>query len=82
MRLLITGASGHLGTRLVKTASMLGHHVYAWTSPRRPVTSPSFDRLHYQAVELTEPEQVAEAFWQARPMAVIHAAALSSNADS
>lgn len=81
MRLVITGASGQLGTRLVKAARQAGYHVHAWTSPRLPVTSPTFDRIHYAAVELTSPEDVAHAFWQARPMAVIHAAAISSIAD-
>ncbi len=81
MRLVITGASGQLGTRLVKAACQAGFHVHAWTSPRVPVTSPTFDRIHYAAVELTNPEDVAHAFWQARPMAVIHAAAISSIAE-
>lgn len=80
MRLVITGASGHLGRRLVQAASLAGHEVFAWTSPHRGSLLGN-SKAHYTPVELTIPEQVAEAFWQARPMAIIHAAALSTIAD-
>lgn len=81
MRILITGASGHLGRRLVKAACQAGHRVWAWTSPREVVTPHTDRNATFTSVELTNPEHVADAFLQVRPMAVIHAAAMSSMAD-
>ena len=81
MRILITGASGHLGRRLVQAACQAGHRVWAWTSPREVVTSHSELPATFTSVELTNPVQVAEAYSQVRPMAVIHAAAMSSIAE-
>ena len=81
MRILITGASGHLGRRLVKAACQAGHRVWAWTSPREVVAPHSELPATFASVELTNPVQVAEAYSQVRPMAVIHAAAMSSIAD-
>jgi len=78
MRILITGASGHLGRRLVKAACQAGHRVWAWTSPREVVSSHSDLPATFASVELTSPVQVAEAYSQIRPMAVIHAAALAN----
>jgi dTDP-4-dehydrorhamnose reductase len=81
MRILITGASGHLGRRLVKAACQAGHRVWAWTSPREVVTPLSDLPVTYTSVELANPVQVAEAYSQIRPMAVIHAAAMANIAD-
>ncbi|MBL8822983.1 MAG: SDR family oxidoreductase [Planctomycetia bacterium] len=81
MRLLITGASGHLGQRLVKAACKAGYQVTAWTSPRHGSLLPMNLDARFMPVELTDPEQVAAAFCQARPLAVIHAAALSTIAE-
>lgn len=78
MRLLITGASGFLGRRLVHAACQAGHRVCAWTSPNEVVTDTPDAEATYASVELTNPVEVADAFWQAKPMAVIHAAAMSS----
>lgn len=78
MRILITGASGFLGRRLVKAACQAGHRVWAWTSPGEVVTDHPDENATYASVELTNPIQVADAFWQAKPMAVIHAGAMSS----
>lgn len=78
MRILITGASGHLGRRLVKAACQAGHQVWAWTSPREVVTPQSDLPATFTSVELTNPVQVAEAYSQIRPMVVIHAAALAN----
>jgi len=81
MRILITGASGHLGRRLVQAACQAGHRVWAWTSPREVVTPHSELPATFTSVELTNPVQVAEAYSQVRPMAVLHAAAMSSIAE-
>lgn len=81
MRLLITGASGHLGRRLVRAACQAGYRVHAWVSPTRGSVLPGDLNARFTPVELTNPEAVAEAFWQARPMSVIHAAAISSIVD-
>ncbi len=78
MRILITGASGHLGRRLVKAACQAGHRVWAWTSPREEVAPQSDLPATFASVELTNPVQVAEAYSQIRPMIVIHAAALAN----
>ncbi|MFT3878930.1 MAG: SDR family oxidoreductase [Gemmatales bacterium] len=81
MRILITGASGHLGRRLVKEACQAGHKVWAWTSPRDNAAPPSDLSATFASVEMTNPLQVAEAYSQIRPMAVIHAAALANVAE-
>lgn len=79
MRILITGASGHLGRRLVKAARQAGYRVYAWVSPLSAI--PQDAGVHYSSVELTHPEHVADAFLTARPMVVIHAGAMSNIAN-
>lgn len=81
MRLLITGASGHLGQRLVQAACRAGYQVTAWISPRHGSLLPMHVDARFVPVELTDPEQVASAFCRARPLAVIHAAALSTIAE-
>jgi dTDP-4-dehydrorhamnose reductase len=75
MRLLITGASGMLGRYLVRVARQQGHMVTAWGSPRVAASSETIP------IDLTNPAETAEAFWQAQPMAVIHGAAKSNLAD-
>lgn len=81
MRILITGASGHLGRRLVKVACQAGHQVWAWTSPRERATPQTDLPATFASVEITNPVEVAEAYSQIRPMAVIHAAAMANVAE-
>ncbi len=77
MRLLITGASGHLGGYLLRQLSQAGTPPIAWSGSRR---TPLFE-VPLEPVDLAEPDLVAVAFRRARPDAVIHAAALSSVAE-
>src|SRR5688572_20411951 len=74
MRLLITGATGNLGRYLVRAAKAAGHHVIPWGSAR----GGEVDGQPVVPVDLANPDAVAEHFWRAHPMAVIHAAAVSS----
>lgn len=71
MRLLITGASGLLGSNLVLAASDAGHHVFA-TSLTRPI---QLSDVSWRAADLTSPEQSAALMNDVEPDWVIHCAA-------
>lgn len=73
-RLLITGATGQLGSYLLRAAREQDIPVVAW-SRQSDVTL--FD-CECQSVDLREVDAVVEAFQKAQPSCVIHAAALSS----
>ncbi len=73
-RLLITGASGQLGSYLLREACARDIPTVAWS--RRPAVT-TFD-CDCQSVDLREVDTVVAAFREARPDLVIHAAALSS----
>lgn len=77
MRLLITGATGNLGRFLVRAAKAAGHQVIPWGSPR----GGDVDGQPVVPVDLANPDAVAEHFWRSQPMAVLHAAAVSSIAE-
>src|SRR5262245_11675618 len=77
MRLLITGASGQLGAYLLREALARGDEVTAWTGSR----GGELFGTPLRPVELADRDRAAEAFRQARPDAVLHAAALASVAD-
>lgn len=68
MRVLITGASGLLGSNLVLAASDAGHQVTA--TSRSPLTD-----VEWQAADLTYAEEVEALLAAARPDQVIHCAA-------
>src|SRR5437879_4650924 len=76
-RFLVTGATGQLGTYLVRELLSRGHEVVAWSGSRT-------DRVHgvrAEPVDLTDHVRMADAFRQARPTHVIHAAAMAAVAD-
>lgn len=71
MRVLITGASGLLGSNLVLTAFDAGHQVLA-TSLTRPIQLPG---VSWRAADLTSPEESAALVNAVEPDWVIHCAA-------
>lgn len=73
MRLLLTGASGLLGSYLLRTLASRDHTVVAWSGPR-----PTPPAGVAAAVDLADRGAVAAAFSSARPDVVLHAAAISS----
>jgi dTDP-4-dehydrorhamnose reductase len=76
-RLLVTGASGQLGSYVLRELRDHVADVVAWSGTRR---GELFGHtLH--AIDLTNTDVLAEAFAQARPDTVIHAAALARIAD-
>ena len=73
-RILITGSGGHLGSRLLHACRQLGMPTVAWT--HRGSEAFCGDRL--RPVELLDKDLVAEAFCEAKPEIVVHAAASST----
>ena len=71
MRVMITGASGLLGSNLVLAASDAGHHVIA-TSLNRPI---QHVRTEWRAADLARPGEAGALVADARPDWVIHCAA-------
>jgi dTDP-4-dehydrorhamnose reductase len=74
MRLLITGASGQLGGYLLRAARARGIEIIAWSGSR----TGTLEGVPLRPVELADGDTIASAFVEARPTAVIHAAALAS----
>jgi dTDP-4-dehydrorhamnose reductase len=77
VRLLLTGASGQLGAYLLRELTAAGAEVTAWSGARRG----ELFGTPLQPVDLADAGAVAAAFRQARPGAVLHAAALASVAE-
>ena len=75
MRILVTGASGQLGAYLLR--ELRGADVTAWSGSSR---GERFG-VPLRPVDLADRDAVAAAFREARPDAVIHAAALARIAD-
>ena len=71
MRILITGASGLLGSNLVLAASDAGHHVMA-TSRSRPV---QLNDVEWRAADVSDPEKAGALLAEMQPDGVIHCAA-------
>jgi dTDP-4-dehydrorhamnose reductase len=72
-RILVTGASGQLGSYLLWAARKQGLPVTAWSGTR----TGHLIGIPLQPVDLTNRDAVASAFRATRPTAVIHAAARS-----
>lgn len=75
MRVLVTGASGHLGPYLVRAFG--SRPVVAWSGKS---AGHSFN-VPLQPVDLADVDQVAHEFRRVRPAAVIHAGAMAKVAD-
>jgi dTDP-4-dehydrorhamnose reductase len=74
MRIVVTGASGRLGTYLVDRLIVGGHQVFAWSG----TTNGLRGGIELRPVDLTDEAEVARALDEADAEAVIHAAAMSS----
>jgi dTDP-4-dehydrorhamnose reductase len=77
MRILLTGASGQLGAYLLRELTAAGAEVTAWSGSHRG----GLFGVALRPVDLADSAAVAGAFEQARPVAVIHAAAVASIAE-
>jgi dTDP-4-dehydrorhamnose reductase len=77
MTLLLTGASGQLGSYLLRELRSRGVDFVAWSGTRCGEHLASL----LQPVDLSHPDQVAAAFRQAGPSLVVHAGAMASVAD-
>ncbi len=73
MRLLLTGASGQLGSYLLRECLSQSIAVVAWSGRR---SGESFG-YPLRPVDLTDPDAVTDAFLEAAPSVVLHAAALA-----
>ncbi|MGP0068543.1 MAG: SDR family oxidoreductase [Isosphaeraceae bacterium] len=74
MRIVVTGASGRLGSYLVDRLIAGGHRVSAWSGTTHGVRG----GIELRPVDLTDETQVGRCLDEADPEAVIHAAAWSS----
>jgi dTDP-4-dehydrorhamnose reductase len=77
MRLLVTGASGTLGAYLLRELRAGGAAVTAWGGAR----GGELFGVPLRPVDLADADAVAAAFREARPDALLHAAALARVAD-
>ena len=71
MRILLTGGSGFLGTTLAKIAINKGHEVYSAYYRNLPRYGTPI------SMDITKADRVAEVFEAARPIVIIHTAALA-----
>jgi dTDP-4-dehydrorhamnose reductase len=76
-RILLTGASGQLGSYLLRELRERGASVVAWSGARRG----ELFGLPFQPVDLRDPNAVTAAFRAARPDIVVHTAALAAVGD-
>jgi dTDP-4-dehydrorhamnose reductase len=76
-RLLVTGATGHLGSYLMRELATSQFEVLAW-SHSAPSVVAGTDAV---AVDLTDADGLGDAFKVARPDVVIHAAAMANPAN-
>lgn len=77
MRLLLTGASGNLGSYILREILRRGERVVAWSGRRQG----ELFGCPLRPVDLALPDAVASAFGDARPEGVLHTAALASVSD-
>ena len=77
MRTLVTGASGQLGSYVLRHLAGRGAEVAAWTGAR----SGDLFGVPLRPVDLADAGAVADAFREAHPAVVVHAGALARVAD-
>lgn len=70
-KILVTGASGFIGTHLIRTLLDRGREVYAVSRSEPKVSDPG---LQWTKVDLTDPEDVRKTFAVIRPDLVFHLA--------
>jgi len=75
MKVLVAGANGFTGQHLIKTLIGKGFEVIA--TSRNESLLPSYNKLTYYNIELTDVSNVENLFDLTRPNAVIHTAAMS-----
>ena len=74
MRILVTGASGNLGSYILRELQNIGLDVVAWSGTR---TGKFFD-TQLTPVDLADRDAVVVAFRESQPAVVLHAGALST----
>ena len=74
MRVLLTGASGQVGSYVVSRLLAAGHDVVAWSG--RELGERAGVRL--VPIDLTDPREIDRALGEVDPVGIIHAAALST----
>jgi dTDP-4-dehydrorhamnose reductase len=72
MRILITGGSGLLGSKIAATAMRKGHEVHSGYKEHEAIYGAPID------LDICDKQEVVEAFDRIKPQAVIHAAALTN----
>jgi dTDP-4-dehydrorhamnose reductase len=77
MRLLLTGASGQLGSYVLREITRSELPIVAWSGTR---TGRLFG-IELQPVDLADPDQVVTAFRRAAPSVVVHAGAIAAIAE-
>lgn len=69
---IVTGATGYIGPHLCKRLAGLGSNVYAIS--RNYSSHLNIDKINYEAVDLTDIEQVHELFARIKPEYIFHLA--------
>jgi dTDP-4-dehydrorhamnose reductase len=77
MRLLLTGASGSLGSYILRECIRRGETVVAWSGSREG----ELFGCPLRPIDLAEPDAIVSAFRDARPDGVVHTAALAVVSD-
>jgi dTDP-4-dehydrorhamnose reductase len=77
MRLLLTGASGQLGSYLLRECLQRGQTVVAWSGRQQG----ELFRCPLRPLDIAEPDMVAAAFRDTRPDGIVHTAALAAVSD-
>ena len=80
LRVLVTGAGGHLGGNVARLLTEAGNDVYG-TTRRASDAEPARSGLRWLTCDFTKPEEVRAAVRAARPSLVMHAIGLAGTTD-